>query len=86
MKVASVMSKSVRSQPGSFVCGILQARTLKWVAMPSFRGSSQPWDQTHVSYVSCFGQWVLYHYVTWEANTSLNKCLYFMSTHNTKKE
>ena len=26
--------------PGSFVCGILQARILEWVAMPSSRGSS----------------------------------------------
>ena len=34
------------SPPGSSVHGILQARTLEWVAMPSFRGSSQPWDQT----------------------------------------
>ena len=30
-------------------------------AMPSSRGSSQPRDQTHVSYVSCIGKWVLYH-------------------------
>ena len=29
--------------------GILQARILEWVAMPSFRGSSQPRDQTQVS-------------------------------------
>ena len=29
--------------------GILQARMLEWVAMPSFRGSSQPRDQTQVS-------------------------------------
>ena len=28
---------------------ILQARILEWVAMPSSRGSSQPWDQTQVS-------------------------------------
>ena len=28
------------------VPGILQARTLEWVAMPSSRGSSQPRDQT----------------------------------------
>ena len=28
--------------------GILQARILKWVAMPSSRGSSQPRDQTQV--------------------------------------
>ena len=34
---------------GSSVHGILQARILEWVAMPSSRGSSQPRDQTHVS-------------------------------------
>ena len=39
--------------------GILQARILEWLAMPSSRGSSQPWDRTHISYVSCFGRWVL---------------------------
>ena len=33
--------------------GILQARLLEWVAMPSSRGSSQPRDQTRVSYSSC---------------------------------
>ena len=31
------------------VHGILQARTLEWVAFPFFRGSSQPRDQTQVS-------------------------------------
>ena len=46
--------------PGSSVHGILQARTLEWVAMPS-RGSSQPRDQTHISSVSCTGRWALYH-------------------------
>ena len=30
------------SPPGSSVHGILQARTLEWVAVPSSRGSSQP--------------------------------------------
>ena len=34
------------SPPGSSVHGILQARTLEWVAMPSSRGSSRPRDQT----------------------------------------
>ena len=38
-----------------------QARILEWVAMPSSRGSSQPRDQTQVSYVPCIGRWVLYH-------------------------
>ena len=40
------------SPPGSSVHGILQARILEWVAMPSFRGSSPPRDRTHVSYIS----------------------------------
>ena len=41
--------------------GILQARILEWVAMPSSRGSSWPKDQTQVSYISCIGRWALYH-------------------------
>ena len=34
------------SLTGCSVHGILQARILEWVAMPSSRGSSQPRDQT----------------------------------------
>ena len=41
--------------------GILQARTLEWLAMPSSRTSSRPRDQTRVSYVSCIDRRVLYH-------------------------
>ena len=41
---------------GSPVHGILQARILEWVAMPSSRGSSQPRDQIHVSCISCTDQ------------------------------
>ena len=37
------------SPPGSSIHGILQARILEWVAMPSFMGSSQPRDQTQGS-------------------------------------
>ena len=47
--------------PGSSVCGILQARILEWLSLPSSRGSSWLRDQTRVSYVSCIGRWVLYH-------------------------
>jgi len=36
------------SPPGSSAHGILQARILEWVAMPSSRGSSQPRDQTRL--------------------------------------
>ena len=49
------------SPPGSSVHGILQARILEWVAMPSSRGSCQPRDRTCVCYVTCIGRWVLYH-------------------------
>ena len=38
--------------PGSSIHGVLQARILVWVAMPSFRGSFQPKDWTHVSFVA----------------------------------
>ena len=38
--------------PGNSVHGILQARILKWVAMPFSRGSSQPRDQTLVSCIA----------------------------------
>ena len=36
------------SPPGSPVPGILQARTLEWVAISFSRGSSQPRDRTQV--------------------------------------
>ena len=39
--------------------GILQPRILEWVAMPSFKGLSQPRDRTHVSWT---GSWILPHY------------------------
>ena len=34
------------------VHGIFQARILKWVAIPFFRGSSQPRDQTQISRIA----------------------------------
>ena len=41
------------SSPGASVHGILQARTLEWVAIPFTKGSSQSRDRTCVSHVSC---------------------------------
>ena len=38
--------------PGSSVHGILQARILEWVAMPSSRVSFQPRDHTQVSCIA----------------------------------
>ena len=55
------------SPPGSSVHGILQARILEWVAVPSSRRSSQPRDGTWVFYVSCIGRQVLYTSTIWEA-------------------
>ena len=37
----------------SFVHRLFQARILEWGAMPSSRGSSQPWDQSPIPCVSC---------------------------------
>ena len=47
------------SLPGSSVHGILQARILEWVVISFSRASSQPRDQTHVSYVLCIGRQIL---------------------------
>ena len=50
------------SPPGSSIHGALQARVLEWVTLPFSRGSSQPRDRTHISYVSCTDRQVLYHW------------------------
>ena len=56
--------------PGSSVHGILQARILEWVAMPSSRRSAQPTGWTHVSYVSCIAGRFFTHWATWKAPPS----------------
>ena len=40
------------SPSGPSVYGIFQARILEWVAISYSRGSSQPWNQTHVSCIA----------------------------------
>ena len=47
------------SLPVSAVHGIFQARIVERVAISSSRGSSQPSDGTHVSWVSCIDRWIL---------------------------
>ena len=65
------------SLPGSSVHGILQTRILEWVAMPSFRGSSQPRDQTCISCVSCIGRWILISSSTGAALTPVaHSCIF----------
>ena len=50
-----------------------ESRILEWVAMPSFRGSSQPMNQTRLSCVSCIGRQVLYTLAPPEKNILLNR-------------
>ena len=52
---------------GSSVHGILQSRILEWVPISSFRGSSWPRDQTHVSEVFCIARQFFITSATWEA-------------------
>ena len=49
------------SLPDSSVHGILQARILEWVAILFSRGSSQPRDQSQVSYIAdrLFTNWTI---------------------------
>ena len=55
------------SPPGSSVHGILQARILEWVAMPSSRGSSQLGDRTCVSLSPALAGQFFTMSATWEA-------------------
>ena len=61
--------------------------------MPSSRGFSKPRDGTCVSYVSCIGRWVLYHWhhlgshlPTWESSKKTkNKTLTIPSIEDTEQ-
>ena len=63
------------SPPGSSVHGILQARILEWVAMPSSRGSSRPRDPTHIS---CIPGRFLTTSTTWETLLITSVLYYFL--------
>ena len=49
------------SPPGSSVHGILQARILGYVAMPSSKGSSRPRNWMHISHIFGIARQVLHH-------------------------
>ena len=53
------------SPPGSPIPGILQARTLEWVAISFSKRSSQPRNWTHISYISWIGRQILYQLSQW---------------------
>ena len=50
------------SPAGSSVLGISQGITVEWVAISFSRGFFQCRDQTYVSWVSCIGRLILYHW------------------------
>ena len=54
------------SLPGSSIHGILQVRIVDWVAMSSSKRSSEPRDQTHISYISCIAGRFFTPSTTWE--------------------
>ena len=79
VKVKVVQSCSTFCNPmdcslsGSSVHGILQARILEWVAIPSSRGSSQPRDPTQVSRTGIAGGF----FTIWAIREShMNVCVY----------
>ena len=45
---------------GLFIHGISQARVLGQVAISYSRGSSQPRDQTYISFASCIGKQIFF--------------------------
>ena len=49
------------SLPGFSPHGIFQAKILEWGAICYSRRSSQPKEQTHISWVSHIDRWILYH-------------------------
>ena len=53
--------------PGPSVLGILQARMLEWVAVPSSGRYSWPRDWTWVSCISCIAGGFFTHWANWEA-------------------
>ena len=63
--------------PGSSIHGILQARILEWVAMPSSRGFSPSRDRSWAFYVSCIDRCVLDHWCCLRSPYSLADHDYF---------
>ena len=72
------------SPPGSSVHGILQARILKWVSMPSSRASSQPRDRTYISCVSCIAGGFFTTEPPWKPTLSYRNPTYIYSSGSRK--
>ena len=77
----------VCSPPGFTVHGVLQARILEWVAMPSSRGSSQTRDGTHISTSPASADLFFTTSANWEAHSLVYSCAFpiniLLCNHNT---
>ena len=63
--IASVEFNSLRPhglQPARLLCSWGSPARILGSILPSSGESSRPRDQTYVSYVSCIGRWVVYHW------------------------
>ena len=65
------------SPPVSSVHGIFQARILEWVAISYSKGSSQPRAQSSISYFSCSGRQIPFHWANWGARKDLLASVFF---------
>ena len=74
------------SSLGSTVHGIFQARILKWVAISYSRGSSWTRDWTHVSWVSCIGRQIVYHWCHLESRMYVYICLKILPSPSPKEK
>ena len=66
--------------PGSSVHGILQAKILEWVAISPSRGSSLPWDQTCISYISALAGGFFTTGSAWKAPLQYSTILLYYCT------
>ena len=66
--------------------GILQARILEWVAFPFSRGSSQPRDQTQVSWIAggFFTSWATREALSLGSNLLFFNCATFPERKNSQ--
>ena len=54
------------------VHGIISAGIFEWIAISRAPGNLlDPRDQTCISFGSCIGRWILYHWFTWEAHFNI---------------
>ena len=67
LRLGPTLCNPMDCSPPVSVHGILQARVLEWIAMPSSRRSSQRRDQTAVFCISCIAGRFFTHWATWGA-------------------